>query len=80
MLDEILDIIFPPVCGVCGRIDKNSLCKKCEIQLRKQAVFGTDSYKKDYDKYFYEHLYIFMYSGIIRSLMLDFHLALLRIL
>lgn len=72
MLDEILDIIFPPVCGVCGRIDKNSLCKKCEIQLKKQAVFGTDSYKKDYDKYFYEHLYIFMYSGIIRSLMLDY--------
>ena len=42
MLDKILDIIFPPVCGVCGRIDQNSLCKKCELQLKSQAVFGID--------------------------------------
>ena len=72
MLDLVLDIIFPPVCGVCGRINKNSLCKKCEIQLKKQEVFGTDNYKEDLDKYFDEHLYIFMYGGIIRSLMLDY--------
>ena len=72
MLDKILDIIYPPVCGVCGRIDKNSLCKKCEIQLRKQAVFGTDDYKEDYNKYFDEHLYAFMYSGVVRSIILNY--------
>lgn len=72
MLDKILDIIFPPVCGVCGRIDQNSLCKKCELQLKSQAVFGIDNYKKDYSKYFDNHFYIFLYSGIIRSILLNY--------
>ena len=72
MLDKILDIIFPPVCGVCGKIDKNSLCKKCELQLRSQAVFGIDNYKEDYSKFFVDHYYIFLYSGIIRSILLNY--------
>ena len=72
MLDKILDLIFPPVCGVCGRIDKNSLCKKCEIELKKQAVFGIDNYREDCQKLFDEHLYIFTYSGVIRDIMLNY--------
>lgn len=72
MLDKILDIFFPPVCGVCGRIDKNSLCKKCELQLKSQAVFGIDNYKEDYNKYFDEHLYVFLYSGVVRSIILNY--------
>lgn len=72
MLGKILDIIFPPVCGICGKIDPNSLCKKCEIQLKNQAVFGDDDYSKDEGKYFDEHLYVFMYSGVIRKIMLNY--------
>lgn len=72
MLDKVLDIVFPPVCGVCGRIDKNSLCKKCEIGLKNQAVFGTDQYCIGEEKYFNEHLYVFMYSGTIRKMMLNY--------
>ena len=72
MLDKILDLIFLPVCGVCGRIDKNSLCKKCEIELKKQAVFGIDNYREDCQKLFDEHLYIFTYSGVIRDIMLNY--------
>ena len=72
MLDKFLDIIYPPVCGVCGRINKNSLCKKCELQLKSQAVFGSDNYKDDYNKFFDEHLYVFLYSGIVRSILLNY--------
>ena len=31
--------IFPQVCGICGKIDRNALCKKCELQLRKLDEF-----------------------------------------
>ena len=72
MLDFILDLIYPPVCGVCGKIDKNSLCKKCEIQLRKQAVYGIDHYSQDSDQIIDEHLYIFMYGGVIRQIFLNY--------
>lgn len=72
MLEKFLDIIFPPVCGVCGRIDKNSLCKKCEIVLKNQAAYGIDNYKDNKEIFFDEHLYIFMYSGTVRRIILDY--------
>lgn len=72
MLDIFWDIIYPPVCGSCGKLDTNSLCKKCEKLLKSQAVFGIDNYTCDFNKYFDEHLYIFMYSGVIRKILLDY--------
>ena len=72
MLDFLLDLIYPPVCGVCGKMDKNSLCKKCEIQLKKQAVFGIDDYSQNSAKKIDEHMYIFMYGGVIRQIFLNY--------
>ena len=72
MLDKLLDIIYPPVCGGCGKINKNSICNKCKIKLESQAAFGIDNYEQETNKYFDEHLYIFMYSGIIRNILLNY--------
>ena len=72
MINKILDLIFPPVCGICGKINNNSLCKKCELKLKETAIFGIDNYLNDYEKHYDEHLYIFMYSGIIRKLIIDY--------
>ena len=72
MLDKLLDIIYPPVCGRCGKINKNSICNKCKIKLESQAAFGIDNYEQETNKYFDEHLYIFMYSGIIRNILLNY--------
>ncbi|MBR3162912.1 MAG: ComF family protein [Clostridia bacterium] len=57
---------------MCGRIDRNSLCNKCNIQLKNQEVFGIDNYIDDYEKYYDEHLYIFMYSGVVRKILIDY--------
>ena len=58
------------MCGICGKINKNSLCNKCNITLKKEAVFAVDDY--DNEKYFDEHLYVFIYSGIIRNTILNY--------
>lgn len=72
MLDILLDLIYPPVCGVCGRLDKNSLCNKCKIQLNKEAAFNIEKNGKDINIFFNEHMYIFMYCGTIRSVLLNY--------
>ena len=38
MLDYILNLIYPNVCGICGKIHKESLCKKCELKLQKYEI------------------------------------------
>lgn len=39
--DKFLNLIYPQTCGICGKINSNSLCKKCEIQLEKCASFNV---------------------------------------
>lgn len=71
--EKILNLIYPQTCGICGKINENSLCKKCEIKLNKQAENriikeGTEIE----DKYFNELMYIFRYEGKIRKIIIDY--------
>lgn len=68
---SVLDLIYPPVCGVCGKLDQDFLCKKCERLLKKQAIFEVYN-NEDEKKYFSQHLYIFQYQGIIRKMIIDY--------
>lgn len=66
-----LDIIYPPICGICGKLNNDFLCKKCENMLKSQSKF--EIIKNKYNFNFYEnHFYIFQYEGIIRKLILDY--------
>ena len=60
IIKTLLDILFPQVCGICGKLSGNSLCKKCEILLKKQSKF--EIYENDsLENYFDEHMYFFKY-------------------
>ena len=66
-----MDLFFPPICGICGKLNKDGLCNKCKIQLEKVAE--NDILKQDLeDMYIKELIYIFKYEGIIRKVILDY--------
>lgn len=68
---SFINLFYPPVCGVCEKLNRDFLCKKCEKLLENQAKF--DIIESKYDKNFYDnHLYIFQYQGIIRKLIIDY--------
>ena len=69
--NNILDFIYPPVCGICGKLGQDYLCKKCQKILESQAKFAIDK-NQDYNQNFNKHLYIFKYEGIIRKIVLDY--------
>lgn len=69
----ILNIIYPQMCGICGKINTNVLCNKCEIELKKQSQCQIINNGKEIeDKYFDELMYIFNYEGQVRKLILDY--------
>lgn len=71
--EKILNLIYPQSCGICGKLATNSLCKKCEIELKKQSENQIIINNKEMqDKYFNELMYIFKYEGQIRKLILDY--------
>ena len=65
--------IYPQTCGICEKIAQNSLCKKCELELKKQKEVRIirDGEEIQY-KYFNELMYIFKYEGQIRKMILDY--------
>lgn len=67
IFEKILNLIYPQVCGICGKYNKNSLCKKCELKLKNEFNFKTDNYEKDIGKNFIEHNYFFKYENLIRN-------------
>ena len=70
-LKKALDFIFPPTCGICGKIAKSYLCTNCKRNLINSQIFlnQSNSYQ---NKYINEHFYIFSYEGIIREKILQY--------
>ena len=68
-INNVLNLIYPNVCGICDKLCKDDLCKKCETNLNKIAKFKVDYYS---NKYFKKHFYIFKYQGIIKEKLIDF--------
>ena len=69
--------MYPPICGICEKINKDTLCPKCNLELKKQAEVNIlqkeeieENIKKE--KYFEELMYIFKYEGQVRKLILDY--------
>lgn len=72
MLEYILDLIYPNVCGFCNTICKESLCNECEEKIQSKLICNIDNYENDNAKYFSKHLYLFKYNDEIRQKILDY--------
>lgn len=65
--------IYPPICGICGKINSESLCQKCKIKLKKHEESNIINEGETIEgKYFNELIYIFKYEGLVRKLILDY--------
>jgi len=67
--NHILDFLYPDVCGICNKINKNSLCSKCSKKINKIIRYKLIKCK---NKFFDEHLYVFKYDGIIREKIIEY--------
>lgn len=72
ILETLLELIYPNVCGFCEEINKNSLCKNCKQKIESIKVEKIDNYKNDKSKSFDNHGYIFKYEGQIRKMLIDY--------
>jgi ComF family protein len=69
IIENFLNLIYPPVCGFCNQICEESLCKKCKIKIKKYEI---NSIRKVKDKYFDELLCLFRYEDVIRDILIKY--------
>lgn len=65
----ILDLIYPQVCGICNKINKKSLCKKCELQIR---AYQINAIEKSKNKNFDYQIKVLRYENIVRNKIIDY--------
>ena len=68
----LLDLIYPPICGICDKINKKNLCKKCELKIKKYEINKIEDYRNDKHKYFDYQIKMFRYENIIREKIIDY--------
>lgn len=71
IIDIILNVIYPPVCGFCNEINSDFLCDKCNNRLKSIKKSKIDDYKNA-PVYFDEHFYMFKYKNEIRDYILKY--------
>lgn len=66
MINMLLNFLFPPVCGICGKTHEEWICEKCLEKLKINII-----YRKVYNKYYDEMIYLFSYKDV-RKLILKY--------
>ena len=69
LINCVLNLLFPPICGICLKTSKTFICENCRELVNLKLLNKIDTYS---NKYFDNHLYIFEYEGIIRQRMLEY--------
>ena len=69
---NLLQIIYPPMCAICGAPSMQYLCKKCERKLKQIEIIACIDNNENQYVFFDEKMHGFMYDGIIRNLILQY--------
>ena len=67
ILHSALNLLFPPVCGICGKLNESYLCDNCHRKLLQQML-KRQPYKKNQQDIFH----LVKYEGIIREKLLAY--------
>ena len=71
IINKILNLIYPPVCGFCGEISKDSLCNKCKINLKEYELNKLEK-NRNKEKYYDEIFYLLKYKSLVREKIIEY--------
>ena len=68
LFENVLSLIYPPACNICGKEGKTYLCENCKSKLEQEKIYVP----KIEIVNGIEHCYLFEYKGIIREKILQY--------
>lgn len=69
IIETILNLIYPNVCGFCGDINKENICTECSKKIEKYKILRIE---KSTNQYIEKQCFIYKYEGEIREAILKF--------
>lgn len=71
LLDNLMNLIYPPACNFCNKLSKNYLCLNCQNNLAKFKKSSIEKYTTE-NFNFSEHFYLFKYKNEIRKHIINY--------
>ena len=71
MLEKLQTLIYPPKCGICGKLNQKYLCGRCERQMKNYEICEIKENRNPYIS-FDEQISIFSYKSLIRDKILSY--------
>ena len=70
-IEQIINLVFPPVCGFCNTINESYLCENCRKKLKLIHKSKIDIYSGK-NTNFIEHFYLYNYESEVRNYILNY--------
>ena len=67
LLDIFINTLYPQTCGICNKLSKKPICRKCKNKLDKIIFPKRKVFLPLSGIYYDEHMYLFKYEGIIKQ-------------
>jgi ComF family protein len=68
----MLELIYPSVCGICEKIDKEYLCEECKEKLKKYCINEIEDCKENKRVYYDYKIKILRYENIVREKIIEY--------
>ena len=68
----MLELIYPSVCGICEKIDKEYLCEECKEKLKKYCINEIEDCKENKRVYYDHKIKILRYENIVREKIIEY--------
>lgn len=72
MKEIILNLIYPNSCGICEKVCRESLCKKCELAIKKYKIDDIKNCTNNKNMHFDYCINVLKYESIVRDKIIDF--------
>ena len=63
----MIELIYPPVCGICNKITKKYICENCEKKIEKYYINQIIDYRNNKKSYYDYQIKLLKYENIIRE-------------
>lgn len=68
----MLELIYPPVCGMCDRINKNNICINCKAKIKKYLINDIENCKNNKEVYYDYRIKILKYENMVRERIIEY--------
>lgn len=68
----MLELIYPPVCGICNKISTKYICEECERNMKKYFINKIIDCRNNKNVYYDYQIKILKYENVVRKKVIDY--------